>query len=107
MTGKDEFELVTLSFNDKEKPVWASFINQEEPVWASHSQFLWQEKTSLAYSQQVSLTRKKQFEQVRASFNNQFELVTASINHLLLSCTTTSKNQFEESDHTLVVYLVE
>ena len=32
MTGKDEFELVTASFNDKDKPVWTSFNNQEEPV---------------------------------------------------------------------------
>ena len=51
MTGKDEFELVTASFNDKYKPepvsttrknsfelVTASFNdNQKEPVWASYS----------------------------------------------------------------------
>ena len=39
MTMKNQLELVTASFNDKEKPVWASFNNQEEPVWVSHSQF--------------------------------------------------------------------
>ena len=65
MTMKNQFELVTASFNDKEKPVWASFLrnlfvcvmhnnqwepilSQEEPVWASHSQFQWQWKTSLS-----------------------------------------------------------
>ena len=59
-TRKNQFELVTASFNDKEKPVWACFLNffvscttasfnnQEEPVWASHSQFQWQEETSLS-----------------------------------------------------------
>ena len=58
---KNQFELVTASFN-KEEPVWAShsqfqwlvwasysqFHAQEEPVWASHSQFQWQEETSLS-----------------------------------------------------------
>ena len=48
MTMKKQLELVTGTFNDKEKPVWASFNNQEEPVWASQSQFKWQEKTSLS-----------------------------------------------------------
>ena len=39
-TRKNQFELVTASFNDKEKQfelVTASFNNQEEPVLASHS----------------------------------------------------------------------
>ena len=31
MTMKNQLELVTATFNDKEKPVWASFNNQEEP----------------------------------------------------------------------------
>ena len=46
MTRKNQFELVTASFN-----------NQEEPVLASHSQFQWQGKP------------------VWASFNNQEEPV--------------------------------
>ena len=62
MTGKDEFELVTASFNDKDKPglnqfqqpgrtsfelVTTSFNNNEKPVWASYSQFQ-QGRTSLS-----------------------------------------------------------
>ena len=39
MSNEKPVELITASFNDKEKPVWASFNNQEEPVWVSHSQF--------------------------------------------------------------------
>ena len=31
MTMKNQLELVTATFNDKEKLVWASFNNQEEP----------------------------------------------------------------------------
>ena len=31
MKMKNQFELVTATFNDKEKTVWASFNNQEEP----------------------------------------------------------------------------
>ena len=61
-TRKNQFELVTASSitrkNRSEPVFWgtclfvscttASFNNQEEPVWASHSQFQWQEKTSLS-----------------------------------------------------------
>ena len=61
-TRKNQFELVTASSitrkNRSEPVFWgtclfvscttASFNNQEEPVWASHSQFKWQEKTSLS-----------------------------------------------------------
>ena len=70
-TRKNQFELVTASFNDK-----------EQLVWASYSQF-----------QQAVRTRKNQFELDTASFNekenqfwasfnnqNQFQLVTASFN---------------------------
>ena len=55
MTMKNKLELVTATFNDKEKPVWASysqfqqlgknvelisasFNDKEKPVWASYSQ---------------------------------------------------------------------
>ena len=31
-TRKNQFELDTASFNDKENQFWASFNNQEEPV---------------------------------------------------------------------------
>ena len=101
-TRKNQFELVTTSFNDKnkhsfnndkEKQVWArknwleqvtkSFNNQEEPVWVSHSRFQWQWKTSLSqileelvclcHAQQlVSTTSHNQIEQVSTTRKNQF-----------------------------------
>ena len=61
-TRKNQFELVTASFNDKEKLVWASysqfqqlgknvelitasFNDKEKPVWASYSQSKQPERT--------------------------------------------------------------
>ena len=82
---KNQFELVTAAGSQllsmTRKPVWASFNNQEEPfelvtasfndkeklVWASYSQF-----------QQAVRTRKNQFELVTASFNDKEKLVWAS-----------------------------
>ena len=93
------FELVTASFNNQEEPVWASHSqfkwqeknqfelvtaslnNQEEPLWVSHSQFQWQWKTSLSWSQPISMTRKTSFDPVSTTRKNQFELVTASFNN--------------------------
>ena len=57
-TIKNQFELVTASFNHKEKPVWVSFLR--EPVCLCHAQQL------------VSTTSHNQF---WASFNNQEEPV--------------------------------
>ena len=67
-TRKNQFELVTASFNyknkhsfnnEKKKQVWArknqyeldtaSFNDKEQPVWASHSQF---QTTFTCYAQQ-------------------------------------------------------
>ena len=69
MTRKNQVELVTASFN-----------NQEEPVWASYSQFQCQWKTSLSWSQPVSMTRKNQFEEVTVSINDKDKPVWASFN---------------------------
>ena len=73
---KDEFELVTAtaSLNQFQQPgrtsfelVTTSFNNNEKPVWASYSQF-----------QQAVTTRKNQFELVTASFNDKEKPVWAS-----------------------------
>ena len=66
MTRKNQFELVTASFN-----------NQEEPVWASHSQFQWQRKNWFELDSQLITASFKQAVRTR---KNQFELVTASFN---------------------------
>ena len=89
MTMKNQLELVTATFNDKEKPVWASFNKQWEPVWASYSQFQWQGKTGLSQffeklvclchaQQPLSTMSKNQFEQVTASLNDKKKPVWAS-----------------------------
>ena len=73
MTRKNQFELVTASFN-----------NQEEPVSASHSQFQWQGKLDRAnYSQfqQAVRTTKNQFELDTASFNEKENQFWASFNN--------------------------
>ena len=61
--SKNQFELVTASFN-----------NQQEPVSASHSQF--------------GTTSKNQFELVTASFNNEQEQVSASYSQFKQSART-------------------
>ena len=60
MTRKNQFELVTVSFNDK-----------KETVWASYSQF-----------QQAVRNRKNHFELVTATFNEKDKLVWASHNQV-------------------------
>ena len=59
MTMKNQFELVTASFNDKEKLDWANY-----------SQF-----------QQAVRTRKNQFELDTASFNDKENQFWASFNN--------------------------
>ena len=100
MTMKNQLELVTTTFNDKEKLFWASynqlqqavrtrknqfelvtasFNDNEKPVRASHSYFQWQGEISLSQFQQPGRTS---FELV-TSFNHKekwFELVSASFN---------------------------
>ena len=74
MTMKNQLELVTATFNDKEKPVWASFNTRKNQFGASHNQFEWQGKPGLSQffeelvclchaQQPVSTTRKNQFEE--------------------------------------------
>ena len=74
MTRRNQFELVTASFN-----------NNEKPVWASYSQF-----------QQAVTTRKNQFELVTASFNDKEKPVWACFLNFFVSCTTASFNNQEE-----------
>ena len=63
-TRKNQFELVTASFNDKEKSGLSQFF--EELVCLCHAQ------------QPVSTTRKNQFEEVTASLNDKKKPVWAS-----------------------------
>ena len=74
MTMKNQFELVTASFNEKEKPVSVSY-----------SQF-----------QQAVTTRKNQFELVTDSFNEKDKRVLACFLNFFVSCTTASFNNQEE-----------
>ena len=104
-TRKNQFELVTASFNDNEKP-----------VWAAHSQFQWQGRTSLSqfleelvclfHAQQpvsttshnqfelVSTTRKNQFWASHNQFQSQGKMVWASYSQFQ-QAVRTRKNQFE------------
>ena len=69
MTRKNQYELVTASLNDNEKP-----------VRVSHSYFQWQGETGLNQFQQPGRTS---FQLVTTSFNHKekwFELVTSSFN---------------------------
>ena len=52
-TRKNQFELVTASFNDKEKPVWASFLRNLFVCVMHNSQFQQPGRTSLSKSQPV------------------------------------------------------
>ena len=99
MTRKNQFELVTASFN-----------NQEEPVWVSHSRFQWQWKTSLSqfleelvclcHAQQlVSTTSHNQIERVSTTRKNQFQLVTTSFNHKE-KMVWASYSQFQQAEKT-------
>ena len=63
-TRKNQFELVTASFNDNEKPVRASH--------SCFSYFQWQGETGLSQFQQPGTTS---FELVTASFNDKEKLV--------------------------------
>ena len=80
MTMKNQFELVTANFNDKEKPVWVSFLRNQFVCVMHNSQFQQPVTTSLSEFQQPGRTS---FELVTTSFNHKekwFELVTASFN---------------------------
>ena len=80
MTRKNQFELVTANFNDKEKPVWVSFLRNLFVCVMHNSQFQQPVTTRLSEFQQPGRTS---FELVTTSFNHKekwFELVTASFN---------------------------
>ena len=80
MTRRNQFELVTASFNDKEKLVWASYSQFQQTVRTRKNQFeLVSSNDKEKPVQCVTMkTRKNQFELVTASFNEKKKPVWAS-----------------------------
>ena len=76
--GRTSFELVTTSFNHKEKPVWASYSQFQPAVRTRKNQF---ELVCSHAQQPVSTTRKNQFELDTASFNDKENQFWASFNN--------------------------